>query len=248
MPKYQQDWENLAQLNPEWAILTTDTQKKQSHWDSTEFFATGEKDINEFLTHAKELSIELKMGEALDFGCGIGRLTKALAKHFNKVHGVDISATMVDTAQKINQNNPQMIFLQNTSNDLSSFDSEKFDLVCSLITLQHIPGKAVIKKYLQEFLRILKPDGILYFQLPSVPGFSKIKTVLLWIRGQVYYLLTSLGVSKEFCFRRLKIMPFMYMNHLSRAEVETVFSGRAKLLQTCDDNTINQRYLVQKTS
>jgi len=246
MARYQQDWENLAQLNPEWAILTTDTQKKQSQWDSAEFFATGEKDVAKFLIYIKELNIELKMGEALDFGCGIGRLTKALAKYFTKVYGVDISPTMLTTARNLHRDNPQMIFLQNTSNDLSCFDSEKFDLICSLITLQHIPEKETIKKYLLEFLRILKPGGILYFQLPSVPGFSKIKSILLQIRGKIYYLLTSLGIPKEFCFRRLRIMPFMHMNHLPKNEVEAIFGGQAKILQIYDDNTINQRYLIQK--
>ncbi|MFA5967217.1 MAG: class I SAM-dependent methyltransferase [Patescibacteria group bacterium] len=246
--KYQQDWENLAQLNPEWAILTTDTQKKQSRWDSTEFFATGEKDIDKFLTYIKNLGIELNMGEALDFGCGIGRLTRALAAHFTKVYGVDISATMLATARKLHQDNPHIIFMQNTANDLSCFDSEKFDLICSLITLQHIPDKEIIKNFIHEFVRILKPGGILYFQLPSVPGFSPIKTTLLKIRGQIYYLLTNLGISKEFCYRRLKIMPLMHMNYMFRGEIEAILNGQAKLLQTYDDNTINQRYLIQKSN
>ncbi len=246
MAKYQQDWENLAQLNPGWAILTTDKQKKRSQWDSAEFFATGEKDITQFLIYVKNLGVGLGTGKALDFGCGVGRLTRALAKHFDKVYGVDISSTMLAMAKNIHQDNPRIVFSQNTNENLSCFDSEKFDSVCSLITLQHIPDKKIIQTYLREFIRILKLGGILYFQLPSVPGFSKIKSILLQIRGKIYYLLTSLGIPKEFCFRRLRIMPFMHMNHLPKNEVEAIFGGQAKILQTYDDNTINQRYLIQK--
>ncbi|MBU1082884.1 class I SAM-dependent methyltransferase [Patescibacteria group bacterium] len=241
---YQQDWENLAQLSPEWAILS-DPKKQQEEWDKTEFFAVGEKDINELSMHLKELNIELNFDEALDFGCGIGRLTRAIAKHFNKVYGLDISPTMLQTAKEINGQNPKMIFLQNNQNDLASFSTDKFDLVISLITLQHIPDKEIIKKFILEFLRVLKPGGVLYIQLPSTPSFSKLKNTLLKLRGNLYYFLTKIGIAKEYCFQK-RIMPFMYMNYLSKKEIESIFDGTAKILQTYDDNSINQRYLVQK--
>jgi len=242
--KYQQDWENLAQLHPEWAILT-DPERQQSAWNKEEFFATGEKDINELLTHLKDFSVELNFGEALDFGCGIGRLTKELAKHFNQVYGVDIAPTMLKTAREIYGENSKIIFVQNNHHDLASFNTGKFDLIISLITLQHIPDKEIIKKFILEFLRILKPNGILYFQLPSVPGFSVPKNILLKLRGKLYYFFTKIGLPQKYCFQK-KIVPFMHMNHLSKKEIESIVDGVAEILQTYDDNTINQRYLVQK--
>ena len=36
---------------------------------------------------------------ALDFGCGIGRLSQALAEHFDQVYGVDISPKMIELAR-----------------------------------------------------------------------------------------------------------------------------------------------------
>jgi len=140
---------------------------------------------------------------------------------------------------------PGMIFIQNNQPNLATFNTDKFDLIISLITLQHIPDKKIIKEFILEFLRILKPNGILYFQLPSVASFSPIKNVLLKLRGKLYYFLIKLGVSKENCFKK-KIMPFMSMNYLSRKEVEIILNEAADILQTYDDNTVNQRYLVRK--
>ncbi len=40
---------------------------------------------------------------ALDFGCGVGRLTQALARHFNIVDGVDIAPSMIELANQFNR-------------------------------------------------------------------------------------------------------------------------------------------------
>lgn len=242
--RYQEDWENLAQLNPEWAVLT-DRSKQQNKWDQAEFFATGEKDINELFNYLKELDIKPGSAEALDFGCGTGRLTGALSKYFDKVYGLDVSPTMLENAKEIHKNNSKIIFLQNNQHDLAGFQTDKFDLIISLITLQHIPDKEMIKQFLNEFIRVLKPNGIIYFQLPSVPGFSIPKNILLKLRGQLYYFLVKIGIAKEYCFQK-KIMPFMHMNYLSKKDIEAIFDGTAEILKTYNDNTINQRYIIKK--
>ncbi|HEX8929982.1 MAG TPA: class I SAM-dependent methyltransferase, partial [Actinomycetota bacterium] len=44
--------------------------------------------------------------------------------------------------------------------DLAIFGDDRFDLVCSLLVLQHVrPGYA--RAYLREFLRVLRPGGVL---------------------------------------------------------------------------------------
>ena len=44
---------------------------------------------------------------ALDFGCGAGRLSRALAAHFEHVVGVDVSASMIETARALNRRRRQ---------------------------------------------------------------------------------------------------------------------------------------------
>jgi ubiquinone/menaquinone biosynthesis C-methylase UbiE len=107
----------------------------------------------------------LRRGRALDFGCGVGRLTQALAAHFDHVTGVDVSATMLELARQHNRTGERVHFLRNTQPDLALFPDASFDFVCSLITLQHIPTVHT-RTYIREFVRICAPGGAVLFQLP----------------------------------------------------------------------------------
>src|SRR5690606_28251822 len=84
--------------------------------------------------------------------------------------------------------------------NLRRFADASMDLVFSLITLQHIPPK-VSKGYLREFVRVVKPGGVIWFQLPThvPPPLPRRKawswyppTVLKRIRQEVQRL-TGLG-------------------------------------------------------
>jgi ubiquinone/menaquinone biosynthesis C-methylase UbiE len=110
--------------------------------------------------------IPIDLGRALDFGCGVGRLTQALADHFTEVHGVDISPSMIEHARSFNRHPERCLFHLNSSNELRMFEDNWFDFVYSNIALQHIEPK-YSKRYLQEFLRVLKPGGATVFQLLS---------------------------------------------------------------------------------
>src|SRR5437867_2168868 len=86
-------WEDLARTDPLWAILS-DPAKRGNRWDEQQFFHTGEEEIREVLRHIGSLGLRLRHARALDFGCGVGRLTQALAGRFTETHGVDISPSM----------------------------------------------------------------------------------------------------------------------------------------------------------
>src|SRR5687767_8439812 len=75
------EWDELAELDPYWAICTA-PDKRFGRWDREEFFATGEREVAEVLATAAELGLPRRHGAALDFGCGLGRLTRALAGRF----------------------------------------------------------------------------------------------------------------------------------------------------------------------
>ncbi len=141
------------------AILT-----EKANWNQKEFFETGSKEISELLEKTKQIHFE--RGRALDFGCGLGRLSRALADHFEQVIGVDISKRMIDLAIQYNDDCKNCKFYLNETADLKAFEDDYFDLIYSARTLQHIEPE-YSKNYLIEFLRILSPNGLLVFQLPS---------------------------------------------------------------------------------
>lgn len=155
----------LGSEDPYWAVLT-DPAKKNDQWDREEFFRTGELEIAALLTRIADLGLTLNFGVALDYGCGVGRLTRALASRFAHVVGVDFSAAMLAEAQAANAAIPNLRFLPNRGDDLPGIDDRSFDLVYSNIVLQHSPRKTQ-RALLAEFRRVLKPGGILVFQTPS---------------------------------------------------------------------------------
>ena len=153
------------------AILARSEEKKDVPWDVGKFFQSGVFEIEIMLRYAQSFRPLLQKTTALDFGCGVGRLTEALAAHFERVCGVDISPAMIQHARNyqnsIGQNTAgRAVYMVNESGDLSRFPAGEFDFIYSSITLQHMPGRFA-KKYIGEFLRVLSPDGLLLFQLPS---------------------------------------------------------------------------------
>ena len=135
-------------------------------WEEDAFYETGRVEIQTIVEQIDKIAPNLPRKSALDFGCGIGRLSFNLASHFDSVTGVDISAKMLEIAQS-NHRKPDNLELKlNSKTNLSLLASNRFDFVLSLIVLQHMPRRYV-KAYLSEFVRVAKPGGIIVFQIPS---------------------------------------------------------------------------------
>jgi SAM-dependent methyltransferase len=160
----QKHWETFARQDPMWAILT-DPEKQNQAWDEDEFYATGVCQIGEMRMWMRWVLPLAKLDKVLDFGCGMGRLTQALAEHAGHVTGVDIAPTMIELARR-NNRKTNCEFVCNQRGDLAIFSGASLDFVYTSITLQHIPPQFA-RVYLAEFFRILKPGGVLCFQLPT---------------------------------------------------------------------------------
>jgi SAM-dependent methyltransferase len=159
-------WTEFGKQDPLWAILTHGS-KKGGRWDVDEFFELGRRDVDAWFGAALAEKPDIGRGTALDFGCGVGRLTQALAEHFESVAGVDIAPTMIVEAAKYNRHGDRCIYYVNDRPDLRLFSDGEFDFIFTLIVLQHM-APHYAKGYLKEFLRVLKPGGVVLFQLPEV--------------------------------------------------------------------------------
>ena len=162
----QKHWNSLAKDDPLRAILTRPESRKDVPWDAVRFFESGVVEVAAVLRRAEEIRPLVRRGRALDFGCGVGRLTQALASHFDHVCGVDISPAMIERAREYNRAGSRCEYVVNESADLSRFPDGHFDLIYSSITLQHMPTRYA-KRYIAEFMRVLDRNGLLLFQLPS---------------------------------------------------------------------------------
>ena len=158
-------WDRHARKDPMWAVLS-DPAKKGRRWDLQEFMRNGEREIALLWHQLAQLQLVPDHRTALDFGCGIGRLTQALARRFDRVVGVDISPSMVAVARNIDRYPSIVDYMCNPHSDLRDLPSRSCDFIYSNIVLQHVVPQLSIG-YLNEFFRLLKPGGVLVFQLPS---------------------------------------------------------------------------------
>jgi SAM-dependent methyltransferase len=95
---------------------------------------------------------------ALDFGCGAGNLTKHLLDLNCEVIACDVSEGFLDLIGKTFEKSPVETFKLNGV-DLSGIPSESVDLVATYSVLHHIPDYL---RLIGEFIRVLRPGGIIY--------------------------------------------------------------------------------------
>ena len=241
LSKHKRDWDDLGRVDPLWAILT-DSQQRYGKWNVEAFFATGAAEIAHVMEQASGLGLPRQRRLALDFGCGVGRLSRPLSQHFDQCVGVDISDAMISKARELHRDNPRCRFVVNTTENLGAFEDKSFDLVYSNIVLQHLPTVTLIEAYIREFIRILSPDGLLVFQLPRyIPWKNRIQP-----RRRIYRLLRALGVREDYLLKSLKLTP-MRMNFVPEGRVQRMVQEAGGVVLSIDrrDN-INQLYFVAR--
>lgn len=163
LERLRRAWGMLGEDDPLWAILSQ-PEKRGGGWDPDEFFASGEREIALLDAICGVLKVPVERRRALDFGCGVGRLSRALASRYGQVIGVDISRSMVEKARDLNAHISNLNFVENAQPNLAFVESESIDLIYSMITLQHVPPM-LQRSYIAEFLRVLAPGGLAAFQV-----------------------------------------------------------------------------------
>ena len=133
-----------------------------------ELLRTGVDEIDALTAWLKAAEVPYRTGRALDFECGLGRLTQALARTFTRCDGVDREPAAIERAREINRFGERVHYHVNEGEDLALFEDGTFDFVCSGRALEHIAPE-VGAVYVHEFTRILAPGGVAVFRLPSHP-------------------------------------------------------------------------------
>ncbi len=108
---------------------------------------------------------DVKSLKVLDVGCGNGYLCRKLTKKGAITTGVDVSPEMIKIAAK---KNPDLHFQVDSATELSSIESNSFDLLIANYVLMDVPD---FEAAVSSFFRVLKPGGkaILVFSHPCFP-------------------------------------------------------------------------------
>jgi SAM-dependent methyltransferase len=171
LDEVRRDWTTLGEQDPLWAVCVSPGTKGGA-WDVDAFFETGVVEVEAALEKARSLGLlPDRPRMALDFGCGVGRLSSALAQHADEVVGVDISPSMLAEAARLGRCGDRCRFVLNERADLSFQPSGSVDLVYSSLVLQHLPLD-LATRYLAEFGRVLAPRGAAVVQVATRPTAS----------------------------------------------------------------------------
>jgi len=92
---------------------------------------------------------------------------------------------MIDLAREHNQHLSQCSFVQNPDPSLTVLQGREFDLIYSSITLQHMPPR-YSRRYLRNLVRVLRPGGMLVFQLAGESRLSLGSRILRTLYNEVY--------------------------------------------------------------
>lgn len=118
--------------------------------------------------HRYAFAQDLVAGKSvLDLACGEGYGSNLLAARAGQVIGVDVAtATVEHAAQKYLR--PNLRFEQGDATAIPLAD-QTIDVVVSFETLEHLAPQ---QKMLEEFRRVLKPDGMLIISTPDKRVYS----------------------------------------------------------------------------
>jgi ABC-2 type transport system ATP-binding protein len=128
-----------------------------------------------------KLSGEHDLGELIEFGCGAGYFTKAIAKNSIHVIATDISDMMLEMA-RTQIKDFQKVTIEKADCEKTTFQSSRFDSIF-MANLIHVVENPI--KTLKEAHRILKDDGLLLivdYTMYGMRGFEKMKAGIRFLR------------------------------------------------------------------
>ncbi len=176
--RMRRDWDDRARENARHYVLTG-----QTNWSDDEFYRAGEVTMQEDILNDLDNICQGKNPKemtVLEIGCGAGRVTRAFANFFGHVYAVDISREMVAQARRAVASFPNARVFRNNGKDLRALGGHwwnpldrgrapQLDFAFSTMVFQHIPSRDIVESYVREVHRLLRPGGLLKFQVQGSP-------------------------------------------------------------------------------
>ncbi|MGX7952492.1 class I SAM-dependent methyltransferase [Tsuneonella sp. HG249] len=174
-----QDWKAFGEENPYFGVLSRPEYSGRTLAEPLrdEFFASGDVHVRQLIEVLKNLFGDIAIGNALDFGCGVGRITQAMGREFDSVVGLDIAPGMLAEARRNALANCQENLTYANSLDQNFLQPESYDLVHSYIVLQHIPvacGEPII----EQLIKSVRAGGIGALHMTILPATGRFKSSL----------------------------------------------------------------------
>jgi SAM-dependent methyltransferase len=153
------------------AFHFVDTREPYREADPERFWREGERDLDTLLM---ALGLAVRQDDVvLDLGCGIGRLTRVLARRAAHVVALDVSPEMLRRAQELNAALNNVTWMLGDGETLTGIDDASLDGAVSHVVFQHIPAARITLGYVEELGRALKPGAWAAFGLSTDPAVHR---------------------------------------------------------------------------
>jgi 2-polyprenyl-3-methyl-5-hydroxy-6-metoxy-1,4-benzoquinol methylase len=167
--RQKESWHELGKHEPFWSMLVCDRYRTRNIAETVdEFFETGHHSATLLKATLERNGCDLSaLKEALEFGCGVGRVTRWLAKDGLRVNACDISRPHLEIAQKHAKAEWAQRIKWRCIRSLRDYSClPKVDLGYSIIALQHNPPPLAAFA-IGAILKSLRPGGVAVFQIPT---------------------------------------------------------------------------------
>ena len=167
LAKVKAAWKHLGSARPHFSVLTDPKYLPRNLTRNIErFWTSGESEATRATNVLRRHGLTSLAGlTCVEYGCGVGRVTAALARSFASVHGYDISAAHLEHArERARELSLMNVVLHECSSDLLT-PLERCDVFYSCIVFQHNPPP-IICELIRNALSALKPGGVALFQVP----------------------------------------------------------------------------------
>lgn len=166
-------WNERAEEN---AFFFVDNSLDYRHPDAERFWSDGAMWLDRLLG---ELDAELApTDEVVEIGCGVGRLTRVIARRAAGVRALDISERMLDRARELCSDLDNVSWVLGDGTSLQGIEDASADVCVSHVVFQHIPDPEITLGYVREIGRVLRPGGWGAFQISNEPQLHRRRTGL----------------------------------------------------------------------
>jgi SAM-dependent methyltransferase len=157
-------WDERARENPYYFV---DNRLEYEQPDMERFWEGGKEGLDTMLAL---LDLEVSPDDVVaEIGCGVGRVTRALAERASEVWAVEVSGEMLERAKGHNSQLSNVHWHLGDGETLAGIEDASIDGCVSVVVFQHIPNPDTVLSYVREMGRVLRPGGWAAFQISNDP-------------------------------------------------------------------------------
>lgn len=201
VPRSNREWMYWGRSDPYFGVLTIPGRDKDGSrpWSAAEVFESG----RQYFEAVRQQWSSYGMGTAhcAEIGCGSGRLTAQLARHFARVTAIDVSPDQLRVARDLVGDQASRVEWHLITAPQIPAPDKSCDGVFSCEVIQHIDSAAVCG-YIAEAFRVLAPGSTLCLHSP-VKGVGRETFRSSGVRNRLLRALRALGRRRMMIYRKV---------------------------------------------